>query len=127
METSRDEARGQRVLFFGFLLGFLLECSDSRGAQPLEFFVFGVRLRLCGEVLEIKTGVLDHTRRRQPDAFSKTVPIWCAVVSAVVLEKQNDEPLNFLHLPASVPDAESHGLRWARHFKSFFGCFSLIV
>ncbi|KAL6770411.1 hypothetical protein ACKKBF_B31160 [Auxenochlorella protothecoides x Auxenochlorella symbiontica] len=69
--------------------------------------------------------LVDATRRgkRFPDAFSKTLPIWAAVVNRAVAQirgttvEESDWDAA-LHLPAWVPDSEAHqiGLRldgWA--------------
>ncbi|TIA69834.1 hypothetical protein E3P91_03408 [Wallemia ichthyophaga] len=55
--------------------------------------------------------IVDSTRRgkRYPDAISKTIPIWCAVVSAAML---GTPPETLLHTPAqAVSDSEQQCIR----------------
>ncbi|KAF7294029.1 Initiator tRNA phosphoribosyl transferase [Mycena kentingensis (nom. inval.)] len=55
--------------------------------------------------------LVDSTRagKRFPDALSKTVPIWCAVVNrAVLLRRQSDRPWDVaLHTPPVIPAQEA--------------------
>lgn len=59
--------------------------------------------------------IVDSTRRGKkiPDALSKTVPIWCAVLNSIMMEHQNDSSVNeVLHLPPmSVSESERHSIK----------------
>lgn len=54
--------------------------------------------------------IVDSTRRGKlmPDALSKTIPIWCAVVSTIMAKRGFFELDNFLHTPRSMVSLSEH-------------------
>ncbi|QLL31139.1 hypothetical protein HG536_0A09560 [Torulaspora globosa] len=59
--------------------------------------------------------IVDSTRRGKkiPDALSKTVPIWCAVLNSIAMEHRNgSSEQEILYLPpTSVSESERHSIR----------------
>lgn len=59
--------------------------------------------------------IVDSTRRGKkiPDALSKTVPIWCAVLNSIAMEYRNDRgEREVLYLPPkSVSESERHSIK----------------
>ncbi|CCF56694.1 hypothetical protein KAFR_0B03980 [Kazachstania africana CBS 2517] len=58
--------------------------------------------------------IVDSTRRGKkiPDALSKTIPIWCAVLNCLILEHASNEPIDYEKVlfvpPATVSNSEYH-------------------
>eukprot|EP01138_Halocafeteria_seosinensis_P008668 gb/GECG01008859.1/.p1 GENE.gb/GECG01008859.1/~~gb/GECG01008859.1/.p1 ORF type:complete len:655 (+),score=59.75 gb/GECG01008859.1/:1-1965(+) len=71
--------------------------------------------------------IVDSTRRGKkfPDALSKTVPIWCAVLNSVVYQSAygiDVDPCQFLHLPPWVSPTEQDSIKakmpgWVNHLQ----------
>ena len=65
-------------------------------------------------MLKARCVIVDSTRRGKsmPDAISKTVPIWCAVINRIVFPE--DPAAGKLHTPSQVVEGSEHAQIEAR-------------
>ncbi|KAK9456311.1 tRNA A64-2'-O-ribosylphosphate transferase [Dipodascopsis uninucleata] len=70
--------------------------------------------------------IVDSTRRgkRMPDSFSKTIPIWCAVINAAIFESDNKESIKYLFTPPNAVSSSERAQiefllpQWIKQFHS---------
>lgn len=96
--------------------------STDGHTRQWQFSVKRLNLHMI-ELIEQKNGciIVDSTRRGKamPDALSKTVPIWCAVLNCALLGLSSDESL---FLPKCVSPSEQDQIKqlipeWTARFK----------